>query len=93
MFGVDDADTDTTVQFLLKEFQYLRNRVSVLESFIEKQTEIIQVQNDRIDKLEAIVKSGSFNEDDSGKSNYLLGDIKVGADQSHDNNTKTNALD
>ncbi|XP_056002065.1 uncharacterized protein LOC130049055 [Ostrea edulis] len=94
VFGVDDADTDTnTVQFLLKEFQSLRNRVSVLESFIEKQTEIIQVQNDRIVKLEAIVKSGRFNEDNLEELNYSLGDIEGGADQSRDNNTKTNPLE
>ncbi|XP_056002067.1 uncharacterized protein LOC125662786 [Ostrea edulis] len=92
-FGVDDTDTGTAVQFLLKEFQSLRNRVSVLESFVEKQTEIIQVQNDRIVKLEAIVKSGSFNEDDLKKSNYSLGDIEDGAHRSRNNYTETNPLE
>ncbi|XP_056002068.1 uncharacterized protein LOC130049056 [Ostrea edulis] len=92
VFCVDDRDTDTTVQILLKEFQSLRNRVSVLESFVEKQTEIIQVQNDRIVKLEAIVTRGSFNEDDLEKSTYSLRGIEDGAYQSRDKNTKTKHL-
>ncbi|XP_056002069.1 uncharacterized protein LOC130049058 [Ostrea edulis] len=91
-FGVHIADTDITVQFLLKEFQSLRDRVSVLESFIEKQTELIQVQNDKIGKLESIVKSGTINEVDLEETNYSLSDIEDGANQSRDNNTKTKHL-
>jgi hypothetical protein len=91
-FAIDDVDTDTIVQFLLKEFHSLRDRVSVLENVIEKQTEIIQKQNVRIGKLENMVQSGSFYENELEESDNSLRDNEDGEnyDQSHDNYTDAN---
>jgi hypothetical protein len=86
VFGDDDVDTDTTVQFLLKEFQSMRNRVSVLENVIGKQSEIIQNQNVRIVELEALLQSGRLNEDDS------LRHIQDGDNQSRDHYTEANGV-
>jgi hypothetical protein len=86
VFGIDDVNKDPTVQFLLSEFHSLRNRVSVLEDFIEKQSEIIQAQNDRIVKLEATITSGSRNKGNGEKSSISPGNIEGGVKHSRVSN-------
>jgi hypothetical protein len=66
----------------------------VLENVIEKQTKIIQNQNDRIVKLEALVHLLKNSEEDNvEKLSYSLDDIEAGVNHVLDNNTATSPLD
>ncbi|XP_062582933.1 complement C1q-like protein 3 [Saccostrea cucullata] len=54
VFGKDDLDQENVLQFVLKELQSLRSRVSELENIIGNQNEIIVDQNIRINQLEKL---------------------------------------
>lgn len=52
--GLKNHNEDGTFQIRMVEFQRMQKRMKVLEEMVEKQTEIIHFQNERIYKLESV---------------------------------------